>query len=72
MYVFTKNVFIGWPKETPLSKPLDQLLAFSLIILSGFLLPIIISCIIYVKIIFYKKRRLKNKVKINVIQSTAT
>jgi len=35
-----------------------------LIILSGFLFPILISCIFYIKLIFYKKKKFHNKVEV--------
>ena len=55
--------FSGWPKEPPLKKPWDQLLTFCLLILSGFLLPILISCFIYLKLIIYKKKMFQNKIE---------
>ncbi len=56
--------FSGWPKEPPLKKPWPQLLTFCLLILSGFLLPILFSSIIYLKLIIYRKKMFRNKIDI--------
>ena len=62
-------IFLGWPKEALVNKPWIQYLTFILITLCGFMVPIIINCLIYVKLIFIKKRKFKNKVKIFEVQS---
>jgi hypothetical protein len=55
----------GWPKVPVMSKSRKEVLIFISLILGSLLLPILISCVIYLKLLCYKKRWFKNQVAIS-------
>ncbi len=69
--LFVHNVkFLGWPKVKVLGKPFHDVFPVVLLVLNSVILPIIISCGIYIKLICVKRRLFLNK--IGVIQSEGT
>jgi hypothetical protein len=54
--------FLGWPKVKVLAKPVNEILPAILLALNSFLLPIVISCAIYLKLIFIKGKLFFNKI----------
>ena len=55
-------VFLGWPKVKVLAKPVHEILPAILLALNSFILPIIISCAIYLRLISIKKKLFLNKI----------
>ena len=58
----TLFLFPGWPKVKVLAKPVHEILPLIFLIMNSYLLPIIISCTVYVKLISAKKRLFLNEV----------
>jgi hypothetical protein len=55
-------LFTGFPKVKIASLPMQEKLPVLVIVLVTFLLPIIISCAIYIKLIFIKQKTFLNKI----------
>ena len=53
----------GWPHIKILALPFKEVIPFVFLVLSSFLLPIIISCVIYLVLICKKKKIFENKIE---------
>ncbi len=61
-YWHFKCSILGWPKVAVLTLPMDKIITQLLTIVSGYLLPIFISCALYVSLICIKQRNFINQV----------
>ncbi len=62
LYLIKLHLISGWPRVAVLSKSWNEILVFFLIICSSFLLPIFISCLVYLKLICNKKKWFQNEI----------
>jgi hypothetical protein len=54
----------GWPAKTVTALPLEESLPFLLVSMGFFMLPIMLSCVINLKLILVKKKRFANQVSV--------
>jgi hypothetical protein len=54
----------GWPKEVVISKSKSEVLIGASVLIGGFLLPILLSCVIYLAMICRKRKYLTNKIEV--------
>jgi len=65
------NLILGFPKVRILTLPMEEKMPVLVIVLVTFLLPIIISCAIYIKLIFIKKKIFQNKIAFSLEDNDA-